>query len=666
MNVLILNVVLLSVFNYTGCEIVCIFRTMKNRKSLLTYSFAITRNLFRLILLSIALIFSFIGCIAQVTPISGVVNSYYQVVEVLPAKSCVRLNTTAGLNYNDKVMIVQMKGASINTSNSSSFGDTTGLNNAGNYEIGTVCHVEGDSLFLVYMLMNQYTVSGKVQVVKVPQYVSATVTDTLKPAPWNNTTGTGGVLAISVEQDLTLSAPIYADSSGFRGGEYRLSNGTCSNFAPANGFVYNGNTLTPQDGSFKGEAVVDVAAGQSGGKGAPANGGGGGNNHNNGGGGGANLSTGGDGGGNSSSVGCRVSNPARGGKALSNHGGTKIFLGGGGGAGHSNFNFPNPAGGGHGGGIVFIEAENLIGNSHKIVANGSRGGNSLGDGASGSGAGGTLILNIDNYVGTTTFEANGAQGGTANDGGNVGRCYGAGGGGSGGAIYFSTATPALPVTVAGGAAGPEIAREASCNPIIAAVAGSAGQIIPNYNYSMSTVLESSYCALLLPVELIWFKAINSNGQTVLSWKVAAPELADRFIIERAGEGNSWIAIHQQPAKEEVSLYQFEDILPQSGNNFYRLKIIGKDRQVIYSSILKVFIPTENDPVNIYPNPANKKVTVSGNISFTTLYLFDLTGKLLLQRKNNNNQNSMEIGLPDLSAGVYIIKVGTTIKKLVVR
>ncbi|MEP7374327.1 MAG: T9SS type A sorting domain-containing protein [Chitinophagaceae bacterium] len=624
------------------------------------------RELFRLFLSFFMIISSVQFCGAQTTPISGVVNSYYRVVEVLPAQSCVRLNTTAGLNYNDKVMIVQMKGASINTSNSSSFGDTTSLNNAGNYEIGTVCHVDGDSLFLVYMLLNQYTVSGKVQVVKIPQYVSATVTDTLKPAPWNNITGTGGVLAIRVERDLTLNAPVFADSSGFRGGEYRLSDGTCSNFFPAGGYVYNANNLAPQDGSFKGEAVVDVAASQSGGKGAPANGGGGGNNHNNGGAGGANLSAGGDGGGNSSSVGCRVSNPAKGGKALSNYGGSKIFLGGGGGAGHSNFNFPNPTGGGHGGGIIFIEAENLIGNNYKIVANGSKGGNALGDGASGSGAGGTLILDINNYVSTTTIQADGAQGGTANDGGNVGRCYGAGGGGSGGAIYFSTATPALPVTVTGGAAGPEIAREASCNAIIPALAGSVGQIIPNYNYSVSTVLESGYCAYLLPVGLIWFKAINTNGQPVLSWKIADAELADRFIIERAGDANHWIAVNEQPANEAISLYKYEDLFPKTNNNFYRLKMIGKDGQVIYSTILKVFIPTKNDPLNIYPNPAHKKITVSGNISFTNLYLFDLTGKLLLQKKNNNNQNSVEIDLPDLSDGVYILKIGSTVKKLVIR
>ena len=215
-------------------------------------------------------------------------------------------------------------------------------------------------------------------------------------------------------------------------------------------------------------------------------------------------------------------------------------------------------------------------------------------------------------------------------------------------------------------AGPEIGREASCNAIIPALPGTVGQIIPNYNYSISTVLESGYCAYILPVELIWFKSITTNGQPALSWKVAEPELADRFIIERAGNGNNWIAIHEQPAKEGISLYQYEDLFSEPNYNFYRLKIIGKDRRVIYSSILKVFIPTRNDPIKIYPNPAHKKIMVSGNISFTELCLFDLTGKLLFQKKNNNNQSSMNIDLPDLSAGVYMLKIGTVVKKLVIR
>src|SRR5690349_10156231 len=99
--------------------------------------------------------------LAAQTNISGIVNSYYKVVDFIPAKACVRLSSVTGLGYNDKAMIIQMKGASINTasSTSSSFGDTTALNNAGNYEIGTICYIKSDSVFFDYMFLNNYTVA---------------------------------------------------------------------------------------------------------------------------------------------------------------------------------------------------------------------------------------------------------------------------------------------------------------------------------------------------------------------------------------------------------------------------------------------------------------------------------------------------------------------------
>lgn len=207
-----------------------------------------------------------------------------------------------------------MKGVAINTTNSSSFGTITDLNNAGNYELATVCAIVTDTVFFVFTHLNNYDADGKVQLVKIPQYTSVRVVDTLKPAPWNNTAETGGVLAISVEEDLILEAPVFPDSSGFRGGLHQLSSGTCGNIFPpaANAYVYNASSLDPQNGAYKGEGIADVSVSNSGGKGAPANGGGGGNNHNNGG------------------------------------------AGGGGGAGHSNFAIANQRGGGHGGGIVFI------------------------------------------------------------------------------------------------------------------------------------------------------------------------------------------------------------------------------------------------------------------------------------------------------------------------
>lgn len=606
------------------------------------------------------------------TNISGIVNSYYKVIEVIPAKACVRLSSTTGLAFNDKAMIIQMKGATINTSDpaSSSFGDTVSLNNAGNYEIGTICYIIGDSVFFVFHFLNQYTVADKVQLVKIPQYYSATVTDTLKAAPWNNTTGTGGVLAIWVDQDLVLNAPVYADSSGFRGGSYRQSNGTCSNSPGANMYAYNGTSTTPQNGAYKGEGIADVLGTQSGGRGAPANGGGGGNNHNNGGAGGANLSTGGDGGGNSSSgaFNCTLSRQGKGGKALSSYGGKKIFPGGGGGAGHVNNGFAGPNGAGHGGGIIFIRSLNLTGNGNKISSSGQVGGAAASDGASGGGAGGTIILNVANYIGTTTIAANGGQGGTTNDGLNINYCYGAGGGGSGGAIYYSGAIPPGPVvtTSTGGSAGPELFHDVSCNAPVPSSGGAPGQTIPNYTYSSSLVFASTYCSILLPVELLSFSCHYNREKVILNWKIVQPESLDGFFIERSASGNAWTTISEQPVDDGILTYHDIDQSPPPGYNYYRIRIVKKNNAVVYSTVQKIWVPSNNETIQIYPNPAGRQIIITGISSSPELKLFDMSGKCLWQKKIITNQTNVNVDLPSLPQGVYMIKVNEIVKRLVIR
>src|SRR4030095_4006412 len=91
-------------------------------------------------------IFSFVISFSQ-TNISGVVNSYYRVIEGIPAKACVRLNTVSGLARLQKTLLIEMKGATIRTNDNSMFGDTLSLNNAGNYEVAIICAINGDSVF---------------------------------------------------------------------------------------------------------------------------------------------------------------------------------------------------------------------------------------------------------------------------------------------------------------------------------------------------------------------------------------------------------------------------------------------------------------------------------------------------------------------------------------
>ena len=268
---------------------------------------------------------------SQTTNISGVINTYHGVLGIDVTKNAVKLDNVSGLAYGNTVLIIQMKGALINTTpTSSSFGDITSLNDAGNYEIATICSVSNDSVYFFNTILNSYDVNYKVQLVKFGEYYSANVTDTVKAQSWNNSTGKGGVLAIKVEEDLTLNAPLFADSTGYKGGKFYTNSGTCGFFQPVgNAYAYDPTSSNQFNGGYKGEGIADVAANISGGRGALANGGGGGNNHNNGGGGGSNLAAGGNGGGNFSTgpTGCTGNYQGLGAKALTNLTGTKIFLG---------------------------------------------------------------------------------------------------------------------------------------------------------------------------------------------------------------------------------------------------------------------------------------------------------------------------------------------------
>ncbi|MEQ1676819.1 MAG: T9SS type A sorting domain-containing protein [Chitinophagaceae bacterium] len=602
------------------------------------------------------------------TNINGIVNTYRQVVEIIPAKACVRVNNISGINVNTKILLVQMKGATISTANNATYGDTSSTNEAGLYEAGTICYIIGDSVFLFHNLANTYnTATGKVQLVQFAEYNSARVVDTLKAAAWNEANGTGGVIALYADQDIILNAPVYADSLGYSGGDYYSNSGTCNIVQTAGtGYVYNITATSSQNGAYKGEGIATVSSTQSAAKGAPANGGGGGNNHNNSGGGGANLTAGGNGGGNSSSgpVGCNTANNwGRGGKALSSWGGTKIFMGGGGGAGHANNGSTAYNYGGNGGGIIFIWANNIIGNGYTISADGGDGGASQSDGAGGGGAGGTIIMHVTNYTGTLTVQANGGSGGLSDDGGVGGRCFGGGGGGSGGIVYYTGAVPAVTTSVSAGAAGGEIGRDPGCNAAVSAAAGGSGSISSSYTFTRS-FSAAGYCSLLLPSKLVYFKAALINKDVVLDWLIQNPELVKNFTLEKRNDDGEWVMVSIVEAVASKETYSATDHAVHPGENYYRLKVTEKTTAVYYSAVRRIYIDLTQNDFTIYPNPAQQSVQLFRKEATPAVVLLtDMSGKIILEKRIWNQRERLE--LPGVVPGIYLLRINQSVKKLVI-
>jgi len=410
----------------------------------------------------------------------------------------------------DLILITQIQDASINTSNSSSYGGTnpgqgyTSLNSAGAYEYAAVTAFSGGVITLSRGLTNTYrsapanSSSGQktFQVIRIPQYSSATLAGPLTAPAWNG--ATGGVVAFDVAGNLNwASQTIEVSGRGFRGGGAQTSgsNATGQTLTPTDyvSAVGTGAVGTSVPNGTKGEGIAgtprlvftpttvnsnaagtntDTCGGTDGttcgypggsfARGAPGNAGGGGsdgdstgNTQNTGGGGGGSYGSGGTGG-----YGWTPGVPP--GSQTGGFGGgfvpsspSRLFMGGGGGSGSTNNATGTPAAGlassgAAGGGIVLVRAGTVTGGG-TINANGTNANNTVtNDASGGGGGGGQVLVFVNNSGGSTgaTVNANGGNGGT-NTGGGAGP-HGPGGGGSGGFAIVSGSTT---INVAGGANG---------------------------------------------------------------------------------------------------------------------------------------------------------------------------------------------------------------------
>jgi Peptidase family C25 len=457
--------------------------------------------------------------------LAGIVNTYYPGVGT-PAAGAVSINVdttaiqgnAARIAAGDILVVMQMQDASIDDGNTATYGDGAAgdpgsgatINATGRFEYvyaqaavgvasgtctavaGKVCIIgagTGNGLINSYATVarNDSGATGRrgqraFQVIRVPQYSSATLGSTLAAFAWDGRVG--GMLAFDVGGTLTLAgATVSVNGVGFRGavGE-QLGGGTATNTDYRTSIFTNTTACTGAnnvDGA-KGEGIAgtptSISAGVPGGtgcegyprgqraRGGPGNAGGGGNDgnptandENSGGGGGANGGAGGVGGNTWNS------NLALGGfggagfpAALGT--GAAVVMGGGGGAGTRNNSdaITNASSGGAGGGIVLIRTITATGTA-TINANGGVGIVPDNDGGGGGGAGGTVVV-VSQTGGLAGLVVN-ARGGNGSNAwpaqapnGTPGERHGPGGGGGGGVVFMSQ-TPTTAPNVSGGTRG---------------------------------------------------------------------------------------------------------------------------------------------------------------------------------------------------------------------
>lgn len=414
-----------------------------------TSSFRPSLHFFRakgLALFALLLVTTLTGVQAQ---ISGVVNVYSPVTLADFCNNLVVVPDAAPFDEGDRVLLIQMQGAVMDSSDTPNYGDISDFRQTGKYEFLTIADIDANLIFFEEAMVNAYD-GPSIQLVLVPQYTDVTVGGgVLTAQPWDGVTG--GVLAIEVSGTLTLNDNIDASGLGFRGGAV-FSDPAC--FGGTTG--YDGYRCSSGCGGQKGESIARISA-ELLGRGRPSNGGGGGNDHLTGGGGGANFAVGGTGG-TKLAIGpgdCPGGFPGLGGRTLFySNSANRAFLGGGGGAGDDQGGSASP--GGNGGGLIFLRAGTLAGNGFSIRSNGLPPPFVAGaDGAGGGGAAGSALMEVANYAGPVSVFLRGGDGGSVDNGNDPSVCAGPGGGGSGGAFWPSGAAfpAAVALNLAGGISG---------------------------------------------------------------------------------------------------------------------------------------------------------------------------------------------------------------------
>jgi hypothetical protein len=97
-------------------------------------------------------------------------------------------------------------------------------------------------------------------------------------------------------------------------------------------------------------------------------------------------------------------------------------------------------------------------------------------------------------------------------------------------------------------------------------------------------------------------------------------------------------------------YQFIDVNPKKGIQYYRAKLITNDGKIIYSDLADATF-LQNSQFTIYPNPVSTQVNIlSGDINDYEFKLYDAGGRLNLDKAINELQNSFQL---NLNPGVYI-------------
>ena len=177
---------------------------------------------------------------------------------------------------------------------------------------------------------------------------------------------------------------------------------------------------------------------------------------------------------------------------------------------------------------------------------------------------------------------------------------------------------------------------------------------------------SEEASAVLPVEWQSFTAEKADKNVDLNWTTTNERNNAGFYVERSGNGFNWLKVSSLIPPNQSENYTFTDkTIVKMQDYLYRIQLVDLDGKSAYSEIRKVSFKCENEPINIFPNPADKAFSINANQALEKVSLLNARGEILSTFETT--ESFLNIDVSNYPAGIYWVKgEGIFLRKVIVR
>ena len=162
-------------------------------------------------------------------------------------------------------------------------------------------------------------------------------------------------------------------------------------------------------------------------------------------------------------------------------------------------------------------------------------------------------------------------------------------------------------------------------------------------------------AVVLPLRLISFSAIEANCTAHLQWRTTDENNMLHFMIEESKNGANFSPAAQLTPQNTPGEHSYTTDIPlYSDKSFYRLKMVDAGNKVSYSNTVLINAARCGFNVTVRPNPVSSILYIRTEAIGNEYRIYSNTGALL--KKGVITETSQNVDVSKFSAGLYYIAV----------